>query len=147
MFSFIVVIWSISLMIIMYVLLRICIWGSKFSQTRGPWSVHELPWVLLSELWLSYYALVFVCLIQLLIYMLCMKQNVPRLSHWKVKVNFMYNKGLFNSKFKLCISSGGSYHIQQKNFYKCTSPFSSMPLVHIHLFLFINLSYMGGLIS
>ena len=31
--------------------------------------------------------------------------------------------------------------------YKYTSPFSSMLLVRVHLFLSINLSYIGGLIS
>ena len=41
-------------------------WGwhlvSRVLQFEGSWSAHGFPWVLLVELWLSYCALVFVCL-------------------------------------------------------------------------------------
>ena len=43
-------------------------------QARGSWSVHGLPCVLFSKLWLGYYALVFVCLMMSLSYVLWMKK-------------------------------------------------------------------------
>jgi hypothetical protein len=42
------------------------------------WSVHKLSLILLFGLWLSYYALVFVCLMQSLSYMILM--NIPSLT-------------------------------------------------------------------
>ena len=48
---------------------RMCIIG----QARGSWSVHGVPRVLLFGSWLRYCALVFVCLMQSLSYMLWMK--------------------------------------------------------------------------
>ena len=68
------------------------LWGigldSKFLQTIGSWSTHGLPWLMLSNVWLSYYALVFVCLIYSSRLMLWIKW----LFHWKVKGDFMCNK-------------------------------------------------------
>ena len=84
--------------------------GFQNLHTRGSYNAYGLPWVFLffcfslSRLWLTYHALVFVCLIKSLSYMLYMK-NVQRLSYWKV--HFMCIKGLFNSWFKIYIYIGG----------------------------------------
>ena len=82
-----------------------------FFKIGGSWSAHGLPWVLLSTMWLCYYGLVFVCFMQLLSYMLWMK-NVQWLSHWKVKVDLHVTKGLFNYNLYLEIYSGHIYHIK-----------------------------------
>ena len=47
--------------------------GSRCLQIKCAWSAHGLHWVLLSILWLSYYAFVYVCLMQALSYILWMK--------------------------------------------------------------------------
>jgi hypothetical protein len=46
----------------------------RFFKTQCSWSAHIVPFVLLFGLWLSYYDLVFVCLMQSLGYMLGMRQ-------------------------------------------------------------------------
>ena len=51
-----------SSMVPLMILVRVCIW--VLGQPRGFWSAHGLPQVFLSGLWLSYYALVAVCLMQ-----------------------------------------------------------------------------------
>ena len=48
--------------------------GSRFLQAGISYSAHGLPWVSLFGLRLNYYNLVFVCLIQWLIYILWMKK-------------------------------------------------------------------------
>ena len=55
------------------ILVKVCIFGSMYLQVGGSWSAHGLPCDWLSILWLSYYAFVFVWLMQLLSYMPWMK--------------------------------------------------------------------------
>ena len=122
-------------------LVRVCIWVLVVYKLKAL-GQHRLPWVLLSRLWLSYYALIFACLVQL-------SRHVPWIEicamtfHWKVKVDFICNKGLFKSWFLSCICSGGIYHIHLKAWYKYSNPFSSMPLVRIHLFFSIKFPIYG----
>ncbi len=58
-FSYIVFIWSHSSITSTCLLVSVCIWVLGLLQTRGSWSTHELPLVLLSKLWLSYCAIIF----------------------------------------------------------------------------------------
>ena len=74
---------------------RVCIWVLGFYKL-GALGQHTLPCVLLFELWLSYCALVFISLVQVLSYMLRMK-IVQRFSHWRVKANSICNKGILES--------------------------------------------------
>jgi hypothetical protein len=61
---------------------------------------------------------------------------VPRLPHWKVKVNCICNKGMFISRFVLYIWTRGiSCIIQKKYRYKHMGPFSSLPSWHIHFII------------
>ena len=46
---------------------------SHIGRVRGSWSAGGLPRVMLYGLWLRYFALIFVCLMQLLSYMIGMK--------------------------------------------------------------------------
>jgi len=66
----------------------------------------------LSRLWLSYCALVFVCLMQSINYMLWMK-NCSMI--FLLEVDFKCNKGLLESWFIFHICSGGIYHIELKS--------------------------------
>ena len=77
----------------------------------GLWVPETL--VFLSRLWLSYCALVFVCLMQLSSYMLWIKK-IHWPSHWKAKVEFICKKGLFmiNSFFVFHVCSGVIHHIE-----------------------------------
>ena len=62
-------------------------------QARGSWSAHGPPWVWLSTLWLIYDALVFVCLMQSLSYMLWMKiLFIDSLTsdHFTIIINYMH---------------------------------------------------------
>ena len=92
-------------------------WGlhlsTRFLQTGGSWSTHRLPWVLLSRLWLSYCALVFVCLIKSLNDMLWMKTCSLTFT-LKVKVGFICNKCLFNSRCKFCVCNEDIYLLYMK---------------------------------
>lgn len=123
--------------------------GSRFLQTRGSCSSHALPLHLLSILWLSYCALVFrLCLIQLLSYILYWMKKIQWPFIWKVKVDLICNKWLFNSWCIICVCSRGIYHIKLKFLvYVHKFIFFSMPLVRIHLSFPLNFSYIGSFIS
>ena len=56
------------------ILVRVCIW--VLGRARCSWSAHGPPWELISIMWLRYYALVFVCLMQSLCCMLWMKKKI-----------------------------------------------------------------------
>ena len=77
----------------------------------------------------------------------CYGWNVQWLSHWIMMepIQFISSKGLFSPYFLICICSGDTYHIKLKYKYKYMSPFSSVLLLCI--LFFINLSYIGSLIS
>ena len=55
-------------MIFLSIFVRIRIW--VIGQARGSWSAHGLIWILFYGLWLSYFAIVFVYLMQSWSYML-----------------------------------------------------------------------------
>ena len=63
------------------------------------------------------------------------EKNAQCLSHWKVKVDYTCNKGMFISWFIFCVCSVGIYHIEMKklsiNIYESIS---SLLLVCMHLF-------------
>ena len=118
-------------------------WGSHLGflgQARGSWSAHGLPWVLLSRLWLSYCALVFVYLMQTLSYILWMKKiNQCLPNNIKTNMNCTCNKGIINPWFIFVYVMETFITYIWKAQYKFTSPFSSL-----HLFFSVNFSYMKG---
>jgi hypothetical protein len=65
---------------------------------------------LLFGLWLSLFALVFVCLMQSLRYMLCMKKCSMTFS-LEMKVDFICNEGLYDSWIIFFICSGFVYQL------------------------------------
>ena len=79
---------------------------------------------LLSILWLSYCALVFVCLKQLLNYILQMIKHL---------VECIIVKAMFISRFFICRWSGGENILNQKAQYEYMYTFSSVSIVHIHM--------------
>ena len=82
-----------------------------FSYTRGSWSTHGSLVFCSPE-----YGLV-IELLSLFIWCKCWDicygwENVEWFSHWKVKVDFTCNEGLFNSWVLFCVCSGGIYQIE-----------------------------------
>ena len=107
----------------------------RFLQTKGSWSTHGLSWVLLSGLWLHYYALVFVCLMPSLSYTMLWMKFVQWLSYWKLKVDFICNRCLFNSRFIFIYVIKAFITLHSKALYKYMTQFSA--LVHIYTFAFL----------
>ena len=125
-------------------LVRVCLW--VLGQVRGPWSVHGLPWVLLSKLWLSYCTLVFVSPMQSLSYIPWM-ENCSMTFSLEWKQGFYILKEHIQFMIIFCICSGRIYQINWKAKYKYMSPFSNLLLIHVHLSFSVNFTYIGGLKS
>ena len=82
--------------------------GSRFLQTGGSCSAHELLWDLLSWFWEKYHALNYVCSMQSLSYMLWMKKKSMTF-HKKLEVEFICNKCLPNLAFIFHVCRGFIY--------------------------------------
>ena len=110
---------------------------------RRYWSTHEFPRVFLHKSRLRCWPLVFIYLMQLLSYMLWMK-NVQWHAHWKVKVDFKCSKEPIQFMIFSCILGGGIYHINSKSsIYIHDSIFKHIFSVHTFVFLYKPLVFRG----
>ena len=117
--------------------------GSRFLQIRGLWNGHGS---------LDFCALD--CGLVIVLSCLCFLDAIIELSAMDDKkcsmtflLSFVCNKLLFNSTIIFFICSGGISYIILKDQYKYISPYSSRPLVCMHLVFYVNFLYIGGLNS